>query len=119
MLTKHWRQWLRVVRLAVVGMWTKMPWPEALGYTLGGAWGILRMVCSPWDEELADERLVVCCNECPVYDAKLQTCGTPGEMEGGHPPTPRGCWCYLPFVAGARFKTCYARNRGFEFGWKR
>lgn len=38
------------------------------------------------------ERRQACAN-CSIYDRRLKTCGTPGELRDKQP---LGCWCWMP-----------------------
>lgn len=60
------------------------------------------------------------CKECSLYNAKLGTCGSPGESYYDH-ETKRleslGCWCILTFAARLPKKDCWARMNKMDFGW--
>jgi hypothetical protein len=63
------------------------------------------------------KRLLVCLH-CPVYYAKLKTCGTPLVAE----LRDMGCWCFLPSKAWFAEATCWLEDELGEeapHGWKK
>lgn len=49
------------------------------------------------------------CQDCPMFDERWKTCGTPGDLAGVAPPIKLGCWCYLPLANRDPKKDCWAR----------
>lgn len=60
------------------------------------------------------------CYRCRMFNRRLRTCGTPGEVysdpSGGVETL--GCWCLMPLKARLPDATCWARERGLGFGWQ-
>lgn len=65
-------------------------------------------------EELVKQRLAAC-QKCPVYYAKLRTCGSPldKELEG------LGCWCSVEAKSSILAATCWGDDHieNFQNGW--
>jgi len=58
------------------------------------------------------------CRACPVYYAKLRTCGTPMVKE----LRDMGCWCFLPSKSRYSAATCWLEDELGEeapHGWKK
>lgn len=116
------RQFLRATTTAVVRAFQSMDAPEAIGFTLNGAKGVLQATFGRRDNALGAERMAHC-HQCPMFDHELKTCGTPGNViqdeEDPDDWCMIGCWCYLPYAAPWVGKTCYLNNKNLEGGWKR
>lgn len=55
------------------------------------------------------------CEVCPIYNRKMQTCGTAGEVLADKQHA-FGCWCYMPVKA--RLATdCWLWERNLTMGW--
>lgn len=99
-----------------------MDWPEALGFTLNGIWGLLKATFGKRNKALGKERLLHCWG-CDLYDHDLKTCGTPGNViQDEDDPDDWcmiGCWCFLPYAAPWEGKECYKNHKKIDGGWKR
>lgn len=106
-------QFLRASALAAFWAFRVMPWPEALGYVLGGVSGLISGWAGPKvsAEKIGQRRET--CRRCPIYDRRLGTCGRPGLTDAyGHE---LGCWCHIETVAPFEDKTCWAIENGYAF----
>lgn len=68
--------------------------------------------------EIKDARLKHCREKCPIYYAKLGTCGSPFMRKDWKKPTePLGCFCHMETKAGTECNCwLYDQTEG-EHGW--
>lgn len=113
-------QFIRASAAAVLGAYRSMPWPEATGYVLGGVVGLVRLIGTKKVSAQKLKARTVACHKCPVYNNKLGTCGTPGEVDVGGDPL--GCWCHIPTVSRYEKKDCYLKSSKHpqrdQHGWE-
>jgi hypothetical protein len=60
------------------------------------------------------------CSSCPIYDAHLKTCGTPGDTfvdRDTNKIEPYGCWCYLPLKNRLHVDCWLWKQTGGTHGW--
>lgn len=61
------------------------------------------------------------CIACPMFDAKLLACGSPGDTWNPPGKTDRetlGCWCFMPLKSRMLAANCWAwENYGDGMGW--
>lgn len=113
-------QFIRASVAAIRGAYRSMPWPEATGYILFGAIGLIRLIGTKKVSNVELDARMSACVKCPVYNDKLKTCGTPGLLDIGADPV--GCWCFIPIVSRYQKKGCYMRSsmhpQRDQHGWK-
>lgn len=93
-----------------------MPWPEALGYVIGGIRGLVSGWLGPKVDPEVRARRIATCERCPIYNRRLGTCGTPGQVDAYGQSL--GCWCHIPTVARFAGKKCWAMVLQYVFAPK-
>lgn len=83
---------------------------RATGSEAQGVWRAMTFQAPRVTELLRKQRLETC-RQCPIYYAKLETCGSPLAADPD-----KGCHCYLPIAAGV-WHRCWARQEGLPYGW--
>lgn len=97
-----WDAWLQFVLVAGPGIMRAFLFPERGSEIARVFGGKLRQ-----------------CFRCPMFNRKIMTCGTPGEVfNDGSGPQTNGCWCNMLIKARIAGSTCWARDNGLGFGWK-
>ena len=116
-------QWGRVVPVVARALWSTYSLEPFCRSMWTGLMSSVLAMTARWRYEsravnqLATARLRVC-GECPFFNSRYQTCGTPGQL---HPTDDGliqvGCWCFLPLAALDPEKACWAREAGLGVGW--
>jgi hypothetical protein len=60
------------------------------------------------------------CENCPIYDRRLKTCGNAIRPERGIYDEPLGCFCYMPLKVTLEGASCWVNDHtGKDLGWRR
>lgn len=115
---------LRAFTLAVLAKCKLRPW-RCLFDVMGTAWFILwsNIAIRFWkgrpDDYLVAKRALWCEN-CPIYNKELMTCGTPGDTYIDHETGKKeqyGCWCWLPGKIRLHVDCWMWKRTNGELGW--
>jgi len=113
-LKYHGRWMLALLVAGVASCWTRHGWHRiAKAFLLW--FGLLKHRGPQTSPDIYALRIQTC-EKCPLFYAKLRTCGTPLKRM----LRPYGCWCYMPEAAKLNEKQCYLDAEiepGYPGGW--
>jgi len=112
-------QFIRASVAGIAGAYRSMPFPEATAFSINAIRGVTELVMTEKATIPAVRSRLVRCHQCPVFNKKLKTCGTPGDVDKWGNNV--GCWCFIPLVAKYKQKECWLVSSGDQravtYGW--